>query len=942
MTDLKELLRRVYAATDDGLDIITSCCPAAARAAATNVKKLFRYRDGDRTPSAHLYRGDDCWRIIDFGLTGEGHSLTPIDVYMAWRGYGQRDFSVAVLELAEQYGVADRLAATPHRPVTEQRAARADEPDGLSFVVRTTPFTAAEVRLWGRHVTAAMLTSLGWSPVATVTAVKASAAGGGRTATVRHATEAYPIFVQACPYVDDGGRPCAFYKLYEPCCANKRYRFSVVGTKPRHYLYGLDALRQAVQERGGELLEAVLLVSGGSDAVAALSMGWQPVWCNSETDDLLPADYALLLRYARRVVSVPDLDATGVRCGRRRALQQLTLHTLWLPGSRFTHLHDSRGHARKDLKDYVDAYPSAADFALLVRGARAACFWHTATDRAGREHTTVSLTALAYFCGLNGWYRADPAQGGAGRYLHVDGHLVEEVPFSAVRDFLRHWLDTQPLTDAARDAILRSTDVNKHLPDCLDILTPDVTTATEHSQCFHFRNGWVEVTPTAITLRSYDELPAGRYVWRSSILPHDYRPSEPLFSVEGSEADGWHVSLPAAAARSPLLTFLVGTSRLYWRQELEQPFGDDRAAAAAYAAAHRCCLDGDGLTPAQQAEQMRCMANKLFACGYLLHAHKVESRAYACIALDHRVSDVGECNGRTGKSLFGKVLARLTDSVCLDANRQEKADSRFFLSAVTPATRLIFIDECHRLMDIHDFFPHITDDLTVERKGIDPFTIPFARSPKLLLATNHALRADDASTWARLLPVVFGDYYHELTPSGDYRESRSVEDDLGCRLMTDGYEHWADDIAFLMQCVQFYLRVSPTVRKLMPPMANVSLRQQKAAIGTRFEQWADDYFAPDSGHLDVRLTFDDVFNSYERDTRDGRITRQHLVQKIKDYCRLHGYVYNPADITGLPADGERWRQYTDGRRVAYLYLRSLPAPAPASGSTPVQTALDLS
>lgn len=52
--------------------------------------------------------------------------------------------------------------------------------------------------------------------------------------------------------------------------------------------------------------------------------------------------------------------------------------------------------------------------------------------------------------------------------------------------------------------------------------------------------------------------------------------------------------------------YLINTSRLYWRKELETNF-DDREAAAEYHAAHKFDIAGQGLTPDEIAEQNRIL-----------------------------------------------------------------------------------------------------------------------------------------------------------------------------------------------------------------------------------------------------------------------------------------------------------------------------------------------
>jgi hypothetical protein len=100
------------------------------------------------------------------------------------------------------------------------------------------------------------------------------------------------------------------------------------------------------------------------------------------------------------------------------------------------------------------------------------------------------------------------------------------------------------------------------------------------------------------------------------------------------------------------------------------------------------------------------------------------------------------------------------------------------------------------------------------------------------------LRRHDPSTEGRLWPQVFSDYYHVRTPKNDYRETRTIRDDIGCNLFGAEYPEadWQADIAFMMQCLQFYLSLPVEQRRIMPPMGRVERREQRAAIGRDFEQ----------------------------------------------------------------------------------------------------------
>jgi hypothetical protein len=190
--------------------------------------------------------------------------------------------------------------------------------------------------------------------------------------------------------------------VYEPCNFDKAHRFLIAGQKPRNqnYIYGLQAVRKAYEERGEEKLDELLLVSGGSDAICALSKGYLAVWLDSEVKGLSEADYWLLMKYCHRLVSVPDIDDTGVKCGCRQALIHLGIYTAWLNTNDMGGLHDNRGRQCKDLRDYCRLNPSRKAMNQLVGRAVRAQFWTEHTTKSGQKEYSLSLTSLNYLLEL--------------------------------------------------------------------------------------------------------------------------------------------------------------------------------------------------------------------------------------------------------------------------------------------------------------------------------------------------------------------------------------------------------------------------------------------------------------------------------------------------------------------------------------------------------------
>ena len=916
MTQVTNLLQRVYDATNSGLDIIIGVCPEAADAISN--KKNFRLRSEERTPSAHLYPpkdGDDCWHVKDFGMGEGGSFFSPIDLWMQQRGYTQSQFAMAVHELAEMYGVREELSQSVNKPLIEQRSALPDEVGQPPRIEFREGFTDEELRAWGPCVKSEHLTELGWKAVVSTTTVK-----DGK-ATVKKSTPTYPIFAQACEYTDQNGNVQQFMKLYEPMSFNKAFRFSIIGKKPQHYIFGLSALRRRFEERSEEKLDEVVLVSGGSDAVNCLSMGYQPVWLGSETEELREDDMRLLQKYAKRIVNIPDTDSTGIKAGRRLALRYPQIYTVWMTGKDMGGLHDNRGRLCKDLKNYIQLHPRHDDMQRLMARAKCALYWSKTEDKDGNTLYSVSPARLNYYLMLNGYYTLSDNTRKEPLYIHVDGARVSRIVAKTVVNFILEQAAREGLDEALLNKLMRCrdmpTDHVSHLEERSDL---DFTRSTATSQRMFFRNGWVEVTAEGIRLNRYSDLNGG-YVWEDAIIPHDYRAMKPMFSVEKTEM-GYRVDI-AEEQPSKFFQFVINSSRLHWRKEDE--FGME-------------------LSDEERAEEHQCLASKLACIGYMLFGYKSESEAWAPFCQDSKVAESeDECNGGSGKSLFLQSIGKLLSIFCIDAHTPSVTENRFLFDGVTADTDLIIVDECDRRLNYDFFFGRITGDLKGEEKGHHPFLIPFAQSPKFAFATNYVLKKHDASTERRIWPQVFADYYHEATRHNDYRETRTIRDDIGCNLMGTEYseQDWQADIAFMLQCLVYYLSQPKGERRIMPPMNRIEHREQMAAVGKDFKQWADDYFCEGSGNLDCKLKAEKVLYDFNQETGWNWPQRK-MTQHIQDYCQLamHIHCYNPISITKKKNDGDRWVDRDENnKQKLYYYIMSAKTAAEAEKTEPLEQTL---
>lgn len=900
MAKSTELLQKIYDASDHGLDIITDIFPEAL--SADGKKKKFRLRTGEKTPSACLKDPSDTvhyYRVIDYGGGSGERCFSPIDIYMRDKGYTQHQFTLALHELMEKYNVSEELRKNVNKPDITSRDATDSEIGQPPRLKTKSTFTSDDLAAWGPRVKSEHLKELGWAAVTTVESTK------DKTTTIKQATEHYPIFVETCDYIDEQGRVRQFQKVYEPKNFNKAFRFFTIGSVPQHYIYGLSALRKKYQERGEEKLPEVVIVSGGSDAANCLSMGYQPVWLSSETADLTDEQFMQLQKYARRVVLIPDIDATGRKAAQRLALRFPQLYIAWLTPEDMGRLHDNRHRARKDLKDFIQLHPHHDDMKRLIDRAVCTLYWTKMEDKEGNTQYTILPARLNYYLAMNGFYTLRDDSRKEPLYIYVDGAKVRRVVAKTIVNFLIEQMKRDGLDEALQNRLLRCrdlpTDHVSHLQERDDL---DFTKCTAQSQLFFFRNGWTEVTAEGIKLRRYSDLD-GSYVWEDTIIDHDYRQMAPMFKAERLDDGGYCVDIPSLPP-SKFFQIIVNTSRLHWRKTDE---------------------GGLELTDEEQREEHQCLASKLACIGYLLFGYKSESEAWAPICQDSKLAESeDECNGGSGKSLFLKAVSRLLRMFYIDAHVPSIVDNRFLFDGVTEATDLIIVDECDRRLNFDFFFGRITGDLKGEEKGNHPFQIPFARSPKIAFATNYVLKKHDASTERRIWPQVFSDYYHEATRLNDYRESRSIRDDLGCNLMGSEYteQDWQADIAFMLQCLQFYLSLPKGERRIMPPLGRIGLREQMAAVGKDFKSWADEFLAEDGDNLDCELKAEDMLAAFNAETRYGWSPKK-FAQHLKVYCDMapHIHCLNPASKTGKKTDGERWQKREgNSDKKTFYYIES--------------------
>jgi len=923
--------------TNGGLDIIFHFYPQAREIHGTN--KLFKIRSADDTPSVGLKEFNGEWKITDFG--DDGKAISAIDICM-------REMDIKSSEafhfLADYFGITGEVI-TPkiHRPEFRTTNATEDEKDGDFKFELKEKMSSRELSILGPKVEQNHCDLLHYSAVKSYSRTKE-----GKT-KIKYSTDNYPIFVRECKYEVTGGKAASFFKFYEPMNADKKWRFFSHGTKPANYIHGLLELKQAYakykveQERWEEnikkleegkpikykKLEEAIICSGERDALCLKALGYFPIWKNSESDQLTEQGYKEIAYCVDRIYNIPDIDDPGVTNGMRMAMKFIDIYTVWLP-DRLKGFKDQRGKPRKDFRDFCEIWPEKNNFRNLLNMARPVQFWESVFNNKGQKRLEINSDYVTYFLRCNGFVSLENKNAKTGRiYVRLQNGVVQEVNASDVKDSLIEFVANryEPVeirnlvNDSARvtESNIRLNKVELNFED----YTPD-------SQFFFFPNAVWEVTADNIKEFKYENIK--RCVWDEELIKHKVNRLESSFKIFLQDESGnpeFDIKINEDSS-SNFMRYLINSSRIYWRNELEKDGKfPDGLTLAEYKEKYKFSIDGPRLTKKEIAEQKQHLINKIFSMGYLLHRYKAKTRAWCVYAIDGKVDETGKSNGGSGKSFFFEALKKIMKTMQFNGRDNDLTKNKHIFDGTTEHTDLHFIDDASQHFDFNYFYGPITNDLPVNPKNNKPFIIPFSLSPKYGLTTNYVPTKTDPSTMRRLLYVVYSDYYHQMTHDNDYKETRLIADDFdGKQLLEGNYpeEEWNADINFFIDCCQFYLSAIKKGHKIEPPMGEVMDRIHMAQMGNAFYEWAEVYFSVGSGNCDELISREAALKNFKNISGISTWSTQKFTTALKAYCEYAPHILELNPVQFKNNGGRIVRKWTNdkGEKVAtdMIYIRT--------------------
>ena len=474
---------------------------------------------------------------------------------------------------------------------------------------------------------------------------------------------------------------------------------------------------------------------------------------------------------------------------------------------------------------------------------------------------------------------------GTYQFIHIEHPIVKTVDHTDVRDFVVDF--TKVVANENILEMLYRGGVQYLGPEKLSNLNwinPNFEEPSREAQRFYFKEKCWEIKHNEVKELDYSAVSYNIWSDQKQDFPAVLY-DKPLIKISKVD-DRFDYDISAAGKKCQFLQFLINTSTFTWRKEKQIKAGEE------------------GVTIDQEElhENRLHLISKLAAIGYMLMSAKDRSIARAVVAMDGMQTEVGQSRGRTGKSLIGEMLKQVTSTIYINGKKADLETDSFIWDELTEKTKMVFVDDVRTNFNLEFFFANITGDWAVNYKGGRRMTIPFHKSPKLYMTTNHALNGTGSSFTDRQYLIAFSDWYSD---------THKPIDDFGNQFFDEwDFEQWNLLWNLLANCVQVYLQYGV----VEAPQDRIAIRQVRQQMGEVFISWADEYFS-DENRIGIRLVkktlHDDFIKTSNANMKYESITI--FKKKLIAFCKWKGLLFNPHLYD--PISGKALRYDKDGQPI---------------------------
>lgn len=267
------------------------------------------------------------------------------------------------------------------------------------------------------------------------------------------------------------------------------------------------------------------------------------------------------------------------------------------------------------------------------------------------------------------------------------------------------------------------------------------------------------------------------------------------------------------------------------------------------------------------------------AVGFMLHSFKDASNPKCVILYDEfydETKEEREPEGGTGKGVFIKMISKFRNTTVIDGKDFNNSKT-FAYQQLGPETEVVAFEDIRKNFDFETLFPKVTDDWTVEKKNMGAFSIPFERSPKIIITSNYPLRGTSKSHLRRRFELEVSSHYNSVT---------TIISEFGHRFFYDwDGEEWNRFDNYFIECIQSYLRAGLIEAK------NENLGKSRIVAETNkdFVYWINKQSLP---KIIMKDEFIEKFTSEFPDYKTGRrpVTQTQFTRWLRKWCDYTGVI----------------------------------------------------
>lgn len=428
----------------------------------------------------------------------------------------------------------------------------------------------------------------------------------------------------------------------------------------------------------------------------------------------------------------------------------------------------------------------------------------------------------------NGFYKYRAGDGY--QFIHVDkvNNQVELVNELKIKEFMIDYLKSNNTIEfkRVREMFRRGAKnyCSTNILEGLEYYTPELTRDSSDTAFVYFQNTYVEINKNGIFPKKYKDQKG--FIWKKQLIQENYT------DVDFTDSD---------------------VNKFIW-----------------YSCTGRKVPIADR-TP----EEMEKYQSVCTTIGYILHRHKSPVLTKAVIAVDKKLRRGAENNGRSGKSLFIKLISKMLNVVTIDG-RNFGFDKDFNFQKVNIDTALINFDDVKPNFDFTRLFSMITEEFSFEKKRIDLITIPFSDAPKFFISSNSTLKGDGESSIARQQIIEFSTYFNAThTPAVEFGRMFFHDWDTA---------EWQKYYCFMLHCIKMYLE-----RGLIAfPLENYALNKLIDTAGEEFIDYMDEAIKANMQHGHVRFDSKVIYDKYIELTKPKYPIKKNTFSKwVRMWCELN-------------------------------------------------------